>query len=100
MKHTPEPWEVKELTHVHDGIDIQTFSVSAGGQVIAVVGGADRHHNDVHKANAHLIKAAPRMHKALKRTLLFVYYNPRVQDLVPEALIKLIEQALQHAKPE
>ena len=66
-RHIPGPWEVKETTHKNVGC----FHIEHGGEEIAstpltYTNMECAHEEEIEKANAHLIAAAPDMYEALK----------------------------------
>ena len=68
-KFTKEPWEISDMS-CHDAMDNFTvcfhIGVSSNGEMIADCQSDNKADYERVKANAHLIKAAPKLYKLLK----------------------------------
>jgi hypothetical protein len=81
----PGPWELAWEDGKHGVI-----ADAAGGKFVCIVGNADDGLNDVRKANAQLISAAPELMEACKLAMRVVdsSHYPEVYDFLHDACAK------------
>ena len=104
MAHTPGPWSVQWHTQYPDnGGETQRLEISGDGTEICLVPIEDSQDTDEHrqqrKANARLIKAAPKLLAACEAVLEFLEDGTLWEELSPaeQSVILAMQDAIESA---
>lgn len=103
MTPTPGPWTVGKINVADlDGFKLSRLPISGGGYAIAAVWAGDARRRgpimglqEMHKANAHLIAAAPDMLAALHEAA--DYFAGELEDDITDQMANVMHQKLTFA---